>query len=116
MDGSYVNVQEYLVLVLKLYIKDKLKVTQLPSNIVKFCIFQNCKAYVKKSLQYVPILGWAWRFAEYIFMERNWEKDKEVITFQIKELVNYPDSISVRIFLLIFNFNHLIFNFVIFLL
>ena len=57
-------------------------------------ILGNCKAYVKKSLQYVPILGWAWRFAEYIFMERNWEKDKEVITFQIKELVNYPDTIS----------------------
>ncbi|XP_033347700.1 1-acyl-sn-glycerol-3-phosphate acyltransferase gamma-like [Bombus vosnesenskii] len=57
-------------------------------------VLGNCKAYVKKSLQYVPILGWAWRFAGYIFMERNWEKDKEVITSQIKELVNYPDSIS----------------------
>ena len=52
---------------------------------------------MKKSLQYVPTFGWAWRFAEFIFMERNWEKDKEIITSLINELVNYPDSITVRI-------------------
>lgn len=57
-------------------------------------VLGNCKAYVKKSLQYVPTFGWAWRFAEFIFMERNWEKDKEIITSLINELVNYPDSIT----------------------
>ncbi|KAF3424948.1 hypothetical protein E2986_09400 [Frieseomelitta varia] len=57
-------------------------------------VLGNCKAYVKKSLQYVPTFGWAWRFAEFIFMERNWEKDKKIITSLINELVNYPDSIT----------------------
>nr|XP_003705225.1 PREDICTED: 1-acyl-sn-glycerol-3-phosphate acyltransferase gamma-like isoform X1 [Megachile rotundata]XP_012145117.1 PREDICTED: 1-acyl-sn-glycerol-3-phosphate acyltransferase gamma-like isoform X1 [Megachile rotundata]XP_012145119.1 PREDICTED: 1-acyl-sn-glycerol-3-phosphate acyltransferase gamma-like isoform X1 [Megachile rotundata] len=53
----------------------------------------NCKAYSKKSLQYVPIIGWTWKFAEFIFLERNWTKDKEIIGTQIKELCEYPDNI-----------------------
>ncbi|KAJ8673941.1 hypothetical protein QAD02_005203 [Eretmocerus hayati] len=52
----------------------------------------NCKAYAKKSIQYVPTLGWAWKFAESIFLERSWEKDKEIIGDQIKELTDYPDT------------------------
>ncbi|KAH0950877.1 hypothetical protein HN011_011887 [Eciton burchellii] len=52
----------------------------------------NCKAYAKKSIQYIPTLGWAWKFAESIFLERSWEKDKEKIKNQIKELVEYPDT------------------------
>ncbi|KAG6794873.1 1-acyl-sn-glycerol-3-phosphate acyltransferase gamma [Apis mellifera caucasica] len=57
-------------------------------------ILGNCKAYVKKSLQYIPTLGWGWKFSEYIFLERNWEKDKEIIRSQIREFGNYPDNIS----------------------
>jgi len=52
----------------------------------------NCKAYAKKSIQYIPTLGWAWKFAESIFLERSWEKDKQNIKGQIKELVEYPDT------------------------
>ncbi|XP_011055419.1 PREDICTED: 1-acyl-sn-glycerol-3-phosphate acyltransferase gamma-like [Acromyrmex echinatior] len=52
----------------------------------------NCKAYAKKSLQYIPTLGWSWKFAECIFLERSWEKDKKNIKFQIKELLEYPDT------------------------
>jgi len=40
-------------------------------------------------------MGWAWMFAESIFLERNWEKDKETIGRQIKELVEHPDPIWV---------------------
>ncbi|XP_011311483.1 1-acyl-sn-glycerol-3-phosphate acyltransferase gamma [Fopius arisanus] len=52
----------------------------------------NCKAYAKKSIQYVPTLGWAFKFAEDIFLERNWDKDKDIIGRQITELGDYPDS------------------------
>ncbi|CAL1678258.1 unnamed protein product [Lasius platythorax] len=52
----------------------------------------NCKAYAKKSIQYIPTLGWAWKFAESIFLERSWDKDKENIKNQIMELVEYPDT------------------------
>ncbi|XP_066991804.2 1-acyl-sn-glycerol-3-phosphate acyltransferase gamma [Anabrus simplex] len=53
----------------------------------------NCKTYAKKSIQYVPTMGWAWKFGESIFLERSWEKDKEIIGRQIRELVEYPDTI-----------------------
>ena len=58
-------------------------------------VVQNCKTYAKKSIQYVPTMGWAWMFAESIFLERNLEKDKETIGRQIKELVNHPDPMWV---------------------
>ncbi|PNF37469.1 1-acyl-sn-glycerol-3-phosphate acyltransferase gamma [Cryptotermes secundus] len=56
-------------------------------------ILGNCKTFAKKSIRYVPTMGWAWLFAESIFLERNWEKDKETIGRQIKELVEHPDPI-----------------------
>ncbi|KAI4489507.1 hypothetical protein M0802_011042 [Mischocyttarus mexicanus] len=56
-------------------------------------VLGNCKAYAKKSILYIPALGWAWKFAESIFLERNWNKDKDVIGRQIKELIEYPDPI-----------------------
>jgi len=43
----------------------------------------------------VPTMGWAWMFAESIFLERNWEKDKQTIGRQIKELVEHPNPIWV---------------------
>ncbi|KAG8041743.1 hypothetical protein G9C98_007047 [Cotesia typhae] len=52
----------------------------------------NCKAYAKKSIQYIPTLGWAWKFAESVFLERSWDKDKETIGQQISELGDYPDT------------------------
>lgn len=56
-------------------------------------ILGNCKACAKKSIQYIPTLGWAWKFAESIFLERSWEKDRMNIGRQIKELVDHPDPI-----------------------
>lgn len=52
----------------------------------------NCKTYAKKSIQYVPTMGWAWRLGESVFLERSWEKDKDTIGRQIRELVEYPDA------------------------
>ncbi|XP_054011637.1 1-acyl-sn-glycerol-3-phosphate acyltransferase gamma-like [Hylaeus anthracinus] len=56
-------------------------------------VLGNCKAYAKKAIQFIPTLGWGLKFAESIFLERNWEKDKQIIGNQIAELGNYPDSI-----------------------
>lgn len=60
-------------------------------------MFQNCKAYAKKSIQYVPTMGWGWKFAESVFLERSFDKDKEAIARQVKELADYPDPIMVII-------------------
>ncbi|XP_011196059.1 1-acyl-sn-glycerol-3-phosphate acyltransferase gamma [Zeugodacus cucurbitae] len=51
----------------------------------------NCKAYAKKAISYVPVMGWAWKFAEFVFLERSYDKDIEIIARQLKEVFAYPD-------------------------
>lgn len=59
----------------------------------KVGVLGNCKAYAKKVIQYIPTIGWSWKFAEFVFLERSFEKDKETIGHQIKEIMDYPDSV-----------------------
>ncbi|XP_046665471.1 1-acyl-sn-glycerol-3-phosphate acyltransferase gamma-like [Homalodisca vitripennis] len=61
-------------------------------------VLGNCKAYAKKSIKYVPTLGWAWKFAESVFLERNWDKDREAIGVQVRELADYPDPIMLLLY------------------
>lgn len=70
----------------------------------QFCeyiqVLGNCKAFAKKSIQYMPPVGWTWKFAEYIFLDRSFQKDKTTILEQIKELGDYPDPVWVSFNLL----------------
>ncbi|CAG9784974.1 unnamed protein product [Diatraea saccharalis] len=63
----------------------------------QFCdgiqVLGNCKAYAKKSIQYLPPIGWMWKFSEFVFLERSFEKDKETIKKQISEICDYPDPV-----------------------
>ncbi|XP_045469953.1 1-acyl-sn-glycerol-3-phosphate acyltransferase gamma-like [Harmonia axyridis] len=54
-------------------------------------ILGNAKAYCKKAIQYMPVLGWNWKFSEFVFLERNFEKDKKNIHHQVGELSDHPD-------------------------
>jgi len=54
-------------------------------------ILGNAKAYCKKAIQYMPVLGWHWKFSEFVFLERNFEKDKKNIDLQVAELSDYQD-------------------------
>lgn len=56
-------------------------------------VLGNCKAYAKKVIQYIPVIGWSWKFAEFVFLERSFEKDKEIIGRQINEIFDYPDPV-----------------------
>ncbi|KAM7358472.1 1-acyl-sn-glycerol-3-phosphate acyltransferase delta-like isoform 1-T3 [Cochliomyia hominivorax] len=57
----------------------------------KVRVLGNCKAYAKKVIAYIPVIGWAWKFAEFVFLERSYDKDKEIIAHQLKEVFAYPD-------------------------
>ncbi|XP_013106571.2 1-acyl-sn-glycerol-3-phosphate acyltransferase delta [Stomoxys calcitrans] len=57
----------------------------------KVGVLGNCKAYAKKVISYVPVIGWAWKFAEFVFLERSFDKDREIIARQLKEVYAYPD-------------------------
>ena len=54
---------------------------------------------MKKAIKWVPIVGWAWQFAEVVFLERNWEKDKKAMDHQVDNLTTYPDPVWVRFIL-----------------
>lgn len=60
-------------------------------------VLGNCKAYAKKAIQYIPAVGWSWKFAEFVFLERSYDKDKEIIGRQINEIFDYPDPVWVNI-------------------
>lgn len=61
-------------------------------------VLGNCKAYAKKSIQYLPTMGWAWKFSESVFLERNYEKDKDMIGRQVAEIAQYPDPMFLLLF------------------
>lgn len=57
----------------------------------KSLVLGNCKAYAKKVIQYIPAIGWCWKFAEFIFLERSFDKDRRIIDEQLNEIFDYPD-------------------------
>jgi lysophosphatidic acid acyltransferase/lysophosphatidylinositol acyltransferase len=59
----------------------------------KVGVLGNCKAYAKKAISYVPTIGWSWKFAEFVFLERSFDKDKEIIKEQLNEIFDYPDPV-----------------------
>ncbi|GFS61775.1 1-acyl-sn-glycerol-3-phosphate acyltransferase delta [Trichonephila inaurata madagascariensis] len=58
----------------------------------------NSKTCAKKQLRNVPVIGWGWIFAEMIFLERNWGKDKLVMGEKLDKLVDYEDPIMLLFF------------------
>lgn len=68
----------------------------------KVGVLGNCKAYAKKVISYIPAIGWSWKFAEFVFLERSFEKDKKIIGEQLNEIFDYPDPVWVRIFYIFF--------------
>jgi len=56
-------------------------------------VLGNVKAYIKKVLQYAPVLGWTWKLQEFVCLERNWEKDRKTLPPQLSNLGDYIDPI-----------------------
>lgn len=74
----------------------------------KMGVLGNCKAYAKKVIQYIPAIGWCWKFAEFAFLERSFEKDKIIIDRQVNEIFDYPDPCWVSL-VVIHSHMHLVF-------
>ncbi|OQV17189.1 1-acyl-sn-glycerol-3-phosphate acyltransferase gamma [Hypsibius exemplaris] len=56
------------------------------------------KVYAKRSLSFVPIIGWIWRMAEIIFLDRNWQKDRSCIVNQVAEISQYFNPVWILLF------------------
>ena len=63
----------------------------------KFNSLGGSKAFGKKELRFVPIIGWTFFFGEYIFLERNWEKDANNIGMGLDRLMDHKNNILLLI-------------------
>ena len=41
----------------------------------------------------IPILGWSWAMAEYIFIKRVWESDLKVLKKDLNTICDYPKEL-----------------------
>lgn len=46
----------------------------------------------------MPIIGWSFHFGEFIFLERNWEKDSKIMENCLNHLKEYEDKICLLLF------------------
>lgn len=53
---------------------------------------------MKKSLRFLPIIGWSWIFGEFTFLERNLEKDSQTIVNSLKRFLQFESPISLLFF------------------
>ena len=53
---------------------------------------------MKKMLKRVPGIGWAWTLSDFVFLDRNWEKDKSMITKGMDILSCYPSSMWILLY------------------
>lgn len=62
-------------------------------------ILGGTKIYGKQMLKFIPLLGWAWTFTESIFLKREWEKDKKIISKDLEYICEYPKNYWVTLLL-----------------
>jgi len=58
----------------------------------------NGKVIAKKMLKYVPTIGISWALNDMIFLDRNWEKDKQNLTDSMEVLASYKDPFWLLLF------------------
>lgn len=58
----------------------------------------NCKAFAKKMIQYLPVIGWGWYFSEFVFLERKWKEDQTLIRQQLSKVAEYKDPLWVLLY------------------
>lgn len=56
------------------------------------------RALMKKSIQYLPAIGWSMWFSEYIFLARDWAKDERTIKDAFGRLHGFPVPLWVAVF------------------
>lgn len=64
----------------------------------KFNILGNSKSFAKKSLRWVPVIGWGWLLDEFIFLSRNWDKDSQKMGQSLDKIMSYETPISLLLF------------------
>lgn len=50
------------------------------------------RSFVKNVIKYIPIAGWMFGLSEQIFLQRSFDKDKQVIEAGLENILSYPYS------------------------
>nr|XP_043633592.1 1-acyl-sn-glycerol-3-phosphate acyltransferase 2-like [Erigeron canadensis] len=61
---------------------------------------------IKKSLKFLPVIGWSMWFSEYIFLERNWSEDKNTLKAGFENLRDFPMPLWLAVFVEGTRFTH----------
>ena len=61
-------------------------------------VLGNCRVYIKKMIQYVPIIGWAWCFSDTLFLARDWAQDQSTLDKCLVDLQDYPSPVWILLF------------------
>ncbi|CAH3017601.1 unnamed protein product [Porites evermanni] len=61
-------------------------------------VLATCKCYMKGYLKYLPIIGFSWWCTEYVFLRRNWQKDRKVLESSLSTLGDFPFPFWLAIF------------------
>lgn len=65
-----------------------------------YCSGMHGRLYIvlKESLKKIPILGWGMQFSQFIFLKRNWEKDREHMAKALQRLNKLADPMWLLLF------------------
>lgn len=61
-------------------------------------ILGGAKCYIKSSVKFLPVVGWMWWCAEYVFLRRNWEADLPILQNSLEQMRDYPIPFFLGIF------------------
>jgi len=64
----------------------------------RFQILEQLKIVLKAQLKHLPGLGWGVQHAAFLFLERTWEKDKQILNSMISYYKSCQTSLSLLIF------------------
>lgn len=53
---------------------------------------------LKESLKKIPILGWGMQFSQFVFLKRNWEKDKPRLSQHLQKFNKASDPMWLMLF------------------
>lgn len=53
-------------------------------------VLATCKCYMKGYLKFLPIMGFSWWCTEFVFLQRNWQKDQRLLEKSLNTLQDFP--------------------------
>jgi 1-acyl-sn-glycerol-3-phosphate acyltransferase len=67
---------------------------------IAYCNGMHGRLYIilKESLKHIPVLGWGMQFSQFIFLKRNWEKDKPSMAKALQRLNKKANAMWLLLF------------------